>query len=57
MKTLYIVPQTMLIELQPTFMISESKTEQKAYTDDPQEPANAMTKSQSSNLWDDDWSE
>jgi len=57
MKTLYIVPQTVLIELQPMFMISESTTEQKAYTDDPQEPANAMTKSNSCNLWDEDWSE
>lgn len=57
MKAKYIVPQLVQVNVQVERMISESTTEQKAYTDDPQEPANAMTKSQSSNLWDDDWSE
>jgi len=57
MKAKYIVPQLVLVNVQVERMISESTTTQNVYTDDPQEPANAMTKSQSSNLWDDDWSE
>jgi len=57
MKAKYIVPQLVQVNVQVERMISESTTTQNVYTDDPQEPANAMTKSQSSNLWDDDWSE
>jgi len=57
MKAKYIVPQLVQVNVQVERMISESTTTQNVYTDDSQEPANAMTKSQSSNLWDDDWSE
>ena len=57
MKAKYIVPRLVQVNVQVERMISESTTTQNVYTDDPQEPANAMTKSQSSNLWDDDWSE
>jgi hypothetical protein len=58
MKTKYLAPKMVQVNVQIERMISESTTTQYVYTDDPQSTGNALVKKGNNyKVWDDDWSE
>ena len=52
----YISPCEEIIPLHHKQMIATSQTDQGVYTDDPQDPSNALVKGQSNKtIWDNEW--
>lgn len=57
MKANYNSPKIMQVSILTKHLISASTTEQNVYTDDPQNPGNALIKENHSshNIWDNEW--
>ena len=52
----YISPREEIIPLRLKHMVAASQTDQGVYTDDPQDPGNALVKGQSNkSVWDEEW--
>ena len=55
MKTKYKAPQIAEISVLTECLLSASTLNENIYTDDPQDPGNALTKESSHSVWDSEW--